>query len=653
MRNVKILIVYLLCSAPVMVFGQQSLLSLAGWNLTALSGELKLGGLYGGGVINTYGIDNRITSANYYGGIYVKTGSYIWNPNFMTFDIDGGYFPESRQDLYLVSPNIYNVINTSKLHIGGTLFPRKVICLSGHINWDDSYDSRENLTDIRTNSKAYGGNLSFRNKFLPLTMAYNESRWDSREILTSRDFNYRQKNFEARATRSFSRKDNNEILYTHNDYTRRDYSMQPIRNVADNVMLQDALFLDSARRSMINSNIYGTIQKGNDSFNQLRVNENLFYRLPYQFTFNTGYTYYFLQREPEKLQQNTFNCLLGHQLFESLHSGVLFEYNNALESTYREVNDKAGLELNYTKKTFAGGLVNIQYSYYRVFEQRHSTDVLLVIQNEVYSISDRVLLKRPYVDQNSLILKDSTGTAIYQQGLDYTITLIGNFVEIQRIPGGLIPDNGKIYAFYNATQPGAYSYNINQNNLAFNWSLFHGFLDVYYKTYRTDFTQVHNADYMLLDYLTENVMGGSLKYKAATVGAEYDEYQSTLVPYTMMRYYFSCQGSLNNRFIYSINANWRDYKIPAETTHRQYGDLNGMASYAVNNRSKIDLTVAYQSQKGKQINLDMVSFRAKYSTVFRKLTCVVGVDSYDRVYLETQRTNYIGAYVQVIKKFKY
>jgi len=653
MRYLKLFILSLLLIAPAVSHSQQSLLSLGLWNVSALSGELKLGGLYGGGGINTYGIDNRLTETNYYGGIYAKMSSFVWNPNFLTVDIDGGYYPESRQDLYLVSPDLYNVINTKKLHLGATLFPRKMISLSGHINWDDSYDSRENFTDISTNSKSYGGSLSFRNKFVPLTMSYNESKWDSREVLTGRDFSYNQKNFEARMNKSFTTKDNNSWTYTHYDYTTRDYTIATLRNVSDNIMLQDGLFLDSARRSMFNSNILGTRQRGNDSFNQFRLNESMFYRLPYRLTLSAGYTYYYLQQFPDVLQQNTFNCLLGHQLFESLHSGILYEYNGALQSTYNEINNKVGLELNYIKKTLADGLLNIQYSYYRIAENRTSTDVQLVIQNEMYVLSDRVFLKRPYVDQNSFQLKDSTGTIVYQPGLDYTLTLIGSFLELQRIPGGLIPDNGKVYAFYSATQPGSYSYNINQNDFLFNYSLFRGLLDVYYKTYRTDFTQVHRAENLLLDYLTDEVVGGSVKYRSATLGAEYDNYQSSLVPYTMMRYFFSWQGRYQNRLVFAINANYRDYKIPTETEHRQYGDLNGMASYSIDARSKLDLTVGYQSQQGQQINLDYFSARAKYSTIIRKLTCVVGADAYSRVYLETQKTNYTGIYIQIIKKFKY
>ena len=653
MRYLKIFIAFVVLLHPLESFSQKSILSLGVWNISALSGEVKVGGLYGFGDIKTYGINNRITTSNYYGGIMLKTSSFIWNPNFLIVDIDGGYYPESRQDMYLVSPNVYNAINTSKLHFGTTFFPRKPITLSTHLNFDNSYDSRENLTDIRTKSQSYGATASWRNRFLPLTLAYNQSDWDSKEILTRREFSYKQKNIDGRVSKSFGRNDKNDLLYTHNDYLRRDYSLYSIQNISDNLELQNGFFFDSAKRSYFNSNIFGTVQRGNDSFRQFRTSENFFYKLPHNLTFNSSYGYSYIDRSNETLGQHAVNALLGHQLFESLHSGLLYEYINAHETSYSEVSNKAGVDLNYTKKTFAGGLLNVLYNYNRVFERRASIDVLLNIMNEEYTISDRVMLKRPYINQSSIIIKDAIGTTIYQQGLDYTLAPIGNFFEIQRIPGGLIPDKGKIFLFYTATQPGSYNYDINQNNFAINYSLFKGFFDIYFKTNRTDFTNIQHADNLLLNYVTENFYGSSIKYRSAAIGVEYDDYQSNLVPYTMVRYYLTCQGHALSKILYSVNANLRDYKIPSETTHRIYNDINGMFSYAFSRRSQFDLNVGYQSQQGKQINLDLVTLRAKYSRVIRQLTCVVGVDSYDRVYLDNQKVNYVGAYVQIVKKFKY
>ena len=634
-------------------FSQSSLLSLGFWNISALSGEIKVGGLYGTGTMRTYGIDNKLTTYNYYGGIQLKTSSFIWNPNFLTINADGGYYPESRQDLYLVTPNIYNTINTSKLHLGTVLFPKKLLTLSNYLNYDNSYDSRENLTDIKTKSKSYGGQFSFRNKFLPVTMSYNHSKWDSREVLTGRDFYYDQKNVNAHINKSFSLQDRTELDFTHNDYYRKDFSLIGIQNVSDNLSLLNSIYLDSARKAQLNSNLFGTIQKGADNYTQLRENENFFLKLPRHFNFTSSYGYYYINRNPETLQQHSFNAMLGHQLFLSLHTGLIFEYNNAQESSYNEINRKGGIELNYIKKTFASGLINVMYNYHRVMAKRTSNDELLNIKNEEYPISDRIMLKRPYVNVNSIVVKDATGTVIYQQNLDYLVNQFGNFIEIVRVPGGLIQENSNIFVFYSAIQPGNYQYDINLNNFSINWGLWNQLIDVYFKTNRNSYENLKNSDNLILDHLNENIYGGSVKIKTATLGAEYDDYQSTLVPYVMIRYYFMWQGRYKAKLLYSVNANWRDYKMPTEDQHRIYRDLNAMLAYSFSQRLRLDVNIGYQSQQGRQINLDLYSIRTKLTRNLKQLTLVAGLDAYDRVYLGDQKNSYLGVYIQAVKKFKY
>ncbi len=653
MRCFRLIMVLVLLHGGIDCFAQSSLLSLGFWNISALSGEIKAGGLYGIGTMNTYGINNKLTTYNYYGGIQLKTASYIWNPNFLTINADGGYYPESRQDLYLVTPNIYNTINTSKLHLSTVLFPKKLFSLSNYLNYDNSYDSRENLTDIKTKSKSWGGQFSLRNKLLPITMSYNQSKWDSKEILTGRDFYYDQKNINAHATKSFGLQDRTELDYTHNDYYRKDFSMIGIQNVSDNLSLINSIYLDSARKSQLNSTVFGTIQKGADNYKQLRENENFFLKLPRHFNFSSSYGYYYISRDPEVLQQHTFNAMLGHQLFQSLHTGLIFDYNYALESTYTEINRKGGIELNYIKKTFAGGLLNVMYNYHRVREVRTSNDELLVVKNEEYTISDRIMLKRPYINLNTIVVKDATGTIIYQQNLDYIVNSIGNFIEIQRVPGGLIQENANVFVFYTAVQPGNYQYDINLNNFSANWGLFNQLIDFYFKTNRNSYDNLKNSDNLILDHLTENIFGGSVKIKSANIGAEYDNYQSTLVPYVMMRYYLMWQGRYKSKLLYTINANWRDYKMPTEDQHRIYRDLNAMMAYSFNQRLRLDINIGYQSQEGRQINLNLYSLRTKLSRNLNQLTLVAGLDAYDRVYLENQKNSYLGVYIQVVKKFKY
>jgi hypothetical protein len=653
MGGLKINIVIYILFFPLLCTAQQSLLPLGFWNLSSLSGDLKAGGLYAAGDVNTYGIKNKFNTFNYYGGIFVKTSSFIWNPNFLTVDVEGGYYPESRQDLYLLSPNLYNVINTTKLHFRATLFPQKVISLSTYLNFDDSYDSRENLTDIRTNSQGYGGTFAFRNKMLPLTVSYNQNIWNSREIATQRNFFYNQANLNGKVSKSFGLGDHNDLLYNHYDYRRDDFNSVKLRNVSDVLQLTDAIFFDSAQRSYLNSNIMGTIQTGNDSFTQFRASENFLYKLPYNFTINSSYGYFYMYQNPVGIGQHSITARLGNQLYESLNSGLLYEYNNIDETSYHEVNDKVGIDLNYTKKVLKTNVLSIIYSYNRLFERRASTDEILTVVNEQYTISDRVILKRPYINTATLVVKDATGTIIYQLGADYLLTTLGNYIEIQRIPGGQIADNSSIYVFYNATQPGTYSYDVDIQTFYINFSVSKHLFDIYYKTSRNDYSEVRHADALLLNYLTNNIYGASSKIRNATIGLEQDNYESNITPYKMIRYYFNLQGRIGARFLYSVNANWRDYAIPTETEHRVYKDMNGMVSFSLGRKSKLDFTLSYQNQEGNQLNLDLQMARLKFTTRVDHLNIVLGLDSYNRTYLATQNTDYIGVYIQLIKKFKY
>ena len=325
--------------------GQSSMLSLGLWNLTSATGELKLGGLYGNGYSDIYGLHNTTETYKLYGGLSLKTKSYIWNPGFMKIDIDGGYFPQTNKNQYLIFQNYMDVYNSKRFHFGTTFFDRKPITMNVYYNYDDGFDSRENLTDIRTNSQSEGGMLSEKYKFLPLSVSYNQNNWNSKELETGRYYTYLQKNWDGRITKSFGKRDRTEIIYTKHDYTLTNYNIAPSRSIFDNLECRNNYLLDSSKTSYLSSDIVGTSQTGVDSYKQFRLAENLVYKLPMNLKLNSGLSYVNTQRPGEGLEQTDFTSLLGHQLFSSLHSDILYEYIGTNESTYTETNNKGGADL--------------------------------------------------------------------------------------------------------------------------------------------------------------------------------------------------------------------------------------------------------------------------------------------------------------------
>ncbi len=637
-------------------FSQGIIYSYGLYNLTNFSGEIKAGGIYGLLHANTYGISNDSKTANYFGGVFLKTSSYIWSPNFLTLDVDGGYFPESLQNQNLIFPNHYDIINTRKLHIGSTLFAGKPITVSGFINFINSYDSRDNFVDIQTIGQSYGGNMSIKMRAFPINISVNQNNWNSREIETGNTFENRQNYISFRTNKTFGKKNRNknELSYTHNDNWRKEYSSASYRSIIDNLELNDSYNFDSSGLRRINSRIYATNQTGVDSFKQLAINENLFYKLPHHFDFNANYSFTDALRPALNMTQQIVSGSLSHQLFQSLRSSILEGYTNSNASAYQSTTNNTGLNLSYSKKIIFNGIFGLSYGITRSHQEMNSSDAILPVLNEPYVLSDNTvtLLKRPYIIESSIVVKDVTGTVIYTLNIDYILTMNNGYLELRRIPGGQIANNATVYLFYNANQPGSYKYNSYQSNYSANLTLFKSLFNMYGNVSEIKYSDLVNSLNLNLDYLKTAVCGARMEYKILNFGTEWLDYESSVFPYKMIRYFINIHGIIRQRTTYTISSNYnQNYDLPNNEPDRIYKNLNGMFSYGLSRRSKFDVSLMYQNQTGRGINMDLFMTKFKLTTSYRGLDFIFGFDVYDRSYLNYDKETYVGGSFLIVKKF--
>lgn len=626
------------------------------WSLSSLAGEIKGGGLYAQATSSSYGENDKAILSNLYGGVSLRTMSYFWDPNFITLGVDGGYYPQTMQDQFVIYQNRHDVINTKNLHLTSALFPKKKINLSVFANFDQMYDSRENLTDIKTNSQNLGSYLSLSNKYVPLFFDVNKSEWHQTELQTNRNFNYEQTAFDGRASKTFFKDDRNELLYSHRDYTRQDYNLSPVRNLVDIMELHDNYYLDSIKRSRLSSSIVGMNQRGVDSFKQIHVSEGVFYVLPHDFILNSNYSFYYVTRPSQDLRQHDVNANIGHQLYESLFTSISGDFNYADETQYVDQIYNLGANIVYNKKILRKGQLSVNYSYNRLHDKRLAQDVLLQVVQEGYTLTDNqiVLIKLPFVDEATVLVKDSTDSHLYQKDIDYVLIPDGNYLEIRRQPGGQIANGMRVYVSYTARQPGNSKYDVNQQNFSIDITFFKRLIGAYYRINKTDYVNVENIDPLFLNYLTNTYYGLRSEYKFFSGGAEVNNYQSTLYPYRMFRYYAILQGHYKKKILYSLNGNIRYYDhLQNGEISRKFNDVSGMLAYLFNSRTRLDFNLIYNYQNGEQIDLEMYTGKLKLTTAFRDITCSAGIDAYHRIYLETQKYYYIGGFIEIIKRFKY
>jgi hypothetical protein len=272
----------------------------------SVNGAFKLGGQYSYQKGTTNEIYDVRTSPVYYGGILVNTNSYFWNPNFLTLDLGGEYNPGRNQVSYLVVPDQSEVRTLKRINAAATFFKEKQINFGVYTNYNQVYANRENLSNIKTNSFNYGGNLNFFNKILPLQVNFSKGTWDEHEIQTGRTYSTDQCDLQAIIKKSFTIKDKNELEYYHNELYRQEPPSIRTQNISDNLNLKNNYSIGYERQLSLSSYISGTNQRGTDEFKRLQVYENANFKLPLNLDLMGNYSYTGIQRtELTTIQQNT------------------------------------------------------------------------------------------------------------------------------------------------------------------------------------------------------------------------------------------------------------------------------------------------------------------------------------------------------------
>jgi len=638
---------------PVFCFSQSSP-SLGIWQFRSITGEVDLRGQYRQLESQFNDVTENQRSTYLLGGIKLNTSSYLWDENILLIDLNGAYSPETRDEKYITIPDRSEVRTLKKVDLMTTLCNNKPVTLQGFFNFDQNYYNRELLTNVRSNNMQWGGILSLNNKILPVTITYRNQNWDQEETETGRTFNMDQENVQVRASKSFGSRDRTELIYTHNNYLYSYADLHQTHHLTDRVALNNNVYLDAGRRYNLNSRITWYDQDGTTTFRRVEVLEGLSLQLPYQLRLRANFDLYNLKDPIQTWDQKRGMASLQHKLFQSLTTKAYFEYGkvNQIAATLHEETDiRGGVDIRYTKKIPTGHL-NLSYRYYRHHHASDGVTGFLQIINEEQGLTDGelTLLNKPYVEVTTVVVKDGSGTIIYQPNFDYILIDRASYVEIQRVPGGLIPNNSTVFVDYTYRQPGSYSYGSNNNHFSASVLLLNRLVELYYRYSVQDYPRVDQGDLLTLNYYSQNVFGIRMDVGFARAGIEADIYDSNIIPYRMRRYYVDMNWNYKSKLIFTLNGNIRDYRMIADEEDQLYTNVSGKVAYRIRPQMRVSLESGYLNQRGMNINLDLLTARAEFHSAFIKLHLRIGVEMYRRMYQNSEFA-FNGGYVQVTRKF--
>ena len=653
MKNFRYILILASIFSPAWCFSQSSY-SLGIWHLRAISGEIDLKGQYRQLESDFNEVTEDQRSTYLLGGIKLNTSSYLWDKDILLIDLNGTYSPENRDEKYITIPDRSEVRTLKKVDLMATLCNNKPVTLQGFFNYDQNFYNRELLTNVRSNNRQWGGILSLNNKFLPVSLTYRNLNWDQEEIQTGRIFNMDQENLQVRASKSFGSRDRNELIYSHNNYLYRYAKLHQTHHLIDRVALNNNFFFDAARRYNLNSRITWYEQEGTTSFRRVEVLEGISFQLPYHLRLMSNFNLYNLKDPVQVWNQKRIKTSLQHKLFQSLTTKVYFEYAKVKQEavTLHEESDiRTGVDLRYTKRIPTGHL-NLSYHYYRHQHTTEGVTGFLQVINEEQALEDGdlTLLNKPYVEVATVVVKDVSGAIIYQPNFDYILIERASYVEIQRVPGGQIPNKGQVYIDYTFQQPGSYSYGANNNQFSASVLLFQRLLEFYYRYSVQDYPKVNQGDLLTLNYYSQHVYGVRLDLGFARGGVESDLYDSNIIPYRMRRYYVDLNWNYRSKLLLTLNGNIRDYRMIADEVDQLYANISGKVAYRIRPQMRVSLESGYLSQRGMNIDLDLLTARAEFHSVFNKLHVRVGLEMYRRMYLNSEFA-FNGTYIQVTRRF--
>ncbi len=654
-NSVKYLITIILLCVSINLFAGNPLKNNNGfkfWNLKSISGLIAIDGHYRSGTVDIPGyISDNQKSTFLSGQLEINTSSFIWHPNFFQLDANFGYRPYRNLDLYIISPDNSEINTTERIDLSGILFSERIISINPYFNINHSFSRREYTTNLETFYTNYGARISSPGILFPTNINVSQNDWKQNEIQTGRKFSTNQFNVNAEISKSFTDFNINRFNIDYINF-QRDYTPSSVvKNKSLIWNLSNNFLFDRERNFNLYSRVSLTNRKGTQPLNRLIVSENIFSDLPANFRVGIRYQYNKIVQDIFNSNQNDIEVKAEHNLFESLRSHTYYNYVDVNQTFYKERMDRAGLGFNYRKKIPTGILrLNYEYSFNNVNRNSSAGYINIIDEEKILVDGSVVLLNNPFVDLNSIIVKDASGTIIYQENFDYRIIKRGSYTEIQRMIGGQISNGSTVLISYRAEQQPSVVFNSNINIYGASATIFNNFLEVYFRATDQSYNNDDLIDSKYLKTLNQKLYGIRITYEYLDIGAEYEDYKSNITPYNSLRYFIRVIRQAGDNIISTITGNYRIYNLLDDNTKQKFGDISLSFSYLLSSMSRISLEGNYIVQSGRQIDLNLTNIQVEYITSFRLIDFSLGYQFYNRLLLG-DKTRYSGIFAKISRRF--
>lgn len=283
-------------------------------------------------------------------------------------------------------------------------------------------------------------------------------------------------------------------------------------------------------------------QGGSQEQQTLRLDESL--TLRHTERLETRYNLTLDTRDVRGQQQDLVraDASIRHRLFESLTStATIGAQRVTAPGDFSSDELFASGQLDYTKKVPYGRLdasagVSLNH---QVNSARGSN---FSIFNEPYVFNDGfpIILPRRNVVPGSIVITPAAGFPVFQEGIDYTATILPDRTEIRGILGGAFVDGETLLISYDIGPDPGNTIDTTGTVFSIRYTFTEGWMDgvSLYSTYRTIGHTVDTDDptTFILDDVNDLLLGAEYRVGGLDLTYEYNNHDSTFDPYIVNRF---------------------------------------------------------------------------------------------------------------------
>ncbi len=633
-------------------YSQTPLISWGVWNLQSLHGKINFEGQYRSQkTILLSSLRQHPKNTVFNGELFLQSNSYLWHPNFMLLDLDLGFSPSTQRSDYAVAPDRSEVRTAEKIRVQTTFFSQRPLSINLFTNFHHTFINRDNLTNVESIRTDVGSNVIFPNKKLPLTFSYKYSNWSQKELQTGRKYLNMRHNLLAIANKSFGELDEHRFSISFDEYKRNFSLSQPIQNKVARIELKNDVAFDENHESSLNSMIGYHRQIGTIPFDRFQASELAYIKLPKNLKVWGNYMFLHFKQNALSSNQHSLRARLEHRIFLSVVSSVYYEYDNISQSDFNQFNNAYGWKIDYQKQIWKGRIaLDYEYRKRKVDRKNQSLSVRIVNEEHVLRDAEIVLLNNPDVDINSVMITDETQSIIYQKDIDYILLERDSYLEIQRLPGGLIENGATVYVDYLSMQQISPSYASKNQLFGASLSLFGNFMELYYRSNELDFENLKEINFSSLKTISQKIYGVKFSFGFIKGGYELDKFDSNIIPYQSNRYYLTVAGNFFKKLNVSVTGNLRDFLFLDENEHQKFANLTGRILLYIGKNTNINIMGGYRIQEGRKVDLNLKTIRGELTTRWRQFILTLGVQAFYRDFV-SEDVEFQHGYFRIEREF--